>query len=414
MKKIIYFDLWTKGIRCFKPIDDELKLRNVETKLIHCGSFSSPHKKSEVIDGISVFDISHYKTVTIFKALAIEKPTAVLSLNTTFIWDRALVMACKELKIPCYFAMHGDFFLKDELAHLIDNDKKRNSIFTKLPKLHKYIRFHVVNYLYSYFKISTKPYSFYKVFSIFLNNFLNPAKERYFPKINTDLIYNKAFIYSKLYLEHYQKVGYKKSDIIITGYPEYDIIYTKLEQNLFSKEDLPKEVAQIVNNEEKYALYLDSAFADGNFYGWTHEYRNKELTRIGSKMKEQNLFLVVKIHPSNTQIENIKVNLDNVIIVKHADLPSLSYFCEFAIILASTSNNIPFLMNKPLVVPKWGLSKQIPNKFSKEVMFEWNNIDDKIELNLNNQKNKLIQNIIPRVNNTNASTIIVDEMLSND
>jgi hypothetical protein len=408
---VVYFDVWTKGIRCFKPIDVKFKNAGIKTKLIHVASFREKTKKHTIIDDIEAYDISMFNTISIFKVLEKEKPDLVFSLNTTFIFDRALVLACRELKIPCFFMSHGDFPTGDELSNVIEHfNKKRLKPFEIFNKLYSYFRYNVPNYVYSYLKSTEKPYGFFSMIRVIVSYLIFRSKSRYFAEINNDLIYDKAFIYSNLYLEHYKKVGYQEKNMVVTGYPEYDFIYEKAESETFSKLDLPDEVRKIMDSGLKYALYLDTSYADSNLFGWNYDYRNKHLTEIATRLKQMKLKLVVKIHPTNTCIENVFVDSNNVIVIQHSDLGTLSYFCEFAIVHYSTSNNVPLILNKPLVVPRWGLSAAIPLKYPSNIIHEWKNINDQIEFNKENI-DYYAKMILPRLKGISASEIIFNKSL---
>ena len=413
MKKILYFDAWTKGIRCFKPIDAVLKNQGIETSLVHLGSFTQPHPKAETIDGIKVRDISFYKTNVIFKVLEKEKPDAVLSLNTSHIWDRALILACRELKIPCFFAMHGDFLVDADLDALITSDAKRNSLLIKLPKLYKYLRYHFANYFYSYRKSTNRPYGYRKMIRVLMSGFRNPAKERYFPTLPIDTVYDKALIYSDYYAGHYRKVGYSEQNIVVTGYPEYDEVHERIESNSFSHANLPEPAQSLIKNDRKYVVYLDPAYADANFYGWTHEYRSKHLSEIAERLKKDGLHLLVKIHPSNTDVANINITSDNASVIKEGDLANICFYGEYCIVHSSTANNVPLLLNKALVFPRWGLSKGVPNRLPDSLVFEWLSVEDPIVLPNLAHSRKYVSEYLPRVDNKNAAEIIADHIVRN-
>ena len=133
--KIVYFDYWTGGIHNFKAIDFELKKLGHNTLLFHIGSFNESVESYEIIENIDCFDISHFKTKLIFNALKEIKPDVVISLNTTYIFDRVLIQSCKVLNIRTIFMMHGIRATGKNLDQaIIEMESSYGSIYKKLSK----------------------------------------------------------------------------------------------------------------------------------------------------------------------------------------------------------------------------------------------------------------------------------------
>ena len=134
--KIAFFDYWTKGIHNFVPLNNRLISRGHETLLFHIGSFNVAHPKEVHVEGILCRDISYYDTKFIYLALKQIHPDIIISLNTTYILDRTMVLACRSLGIKTFFIMHGDRPIGNEIDVMIKSIPY--SLMRKLKKAAKY------------------------------------------------------------------------------------------------------------------------------------------------------------------------------------------------------------------------------------------------------------------------------------
>ena len=153
MKKIMYFDKWTRGIKHFAFFDQSLKKIGVETFLFHLSSIVDNEKNNIVLQGIETRDIKNYKTIFIHNVIEIEKPDLVILLNVDQILDRAIILSCHKLKIKVLFIAHGSFNV-----NLLDakNSEVANNIYSKnkFRKSITYIKRYLPNYIYSLYKNS--------------------------------------------------------------------------------------------------------------------------------------------------------------------------------------------------------------------------------------------------------------------
>lgn len=386
--KIVYFDYWVGGIRNFISLDAKLKDMGHETLLFHVGSFNETVKQHESISSIKCFDISFFKTKYIFKALKKIQPDVIISLNTTYVVDRILVQSCKELGIKTVFMMHGDRATGDVLNKIIKETQKQHGNFLqKLKKGTKYFSVIIPNYVLSSFKFNLPGIFKLQFLQVLADYLFNTGRALYYPLHASELLHDKCLVYANKYKTYYAKIGYPKELIHVVGNPKHDELFRKIKNISFIYEDLPLEVQALLNKKQKYAVYLEDAFVEsGNMFGWTNEKRNHHLNEISEHLGKQNITLVVKAHPSSL-IKNFELNTKNIILLQKIDLDNLIYHSDFCIAHISTTVHIALLFNKPVIVPKWGISKEVADYYCHHgVANEWKDLLDKPDLSLNKIK----------------------------
>ena len=380
--KILFFDYWVNGYKNFIPLHKILVRNGHETVLLHVGSFNfKGGVKTQVIDGLQCFDISYYSTKYILKALKAIQPDRVISLNTTYILDRALVMACRSLKIKSIFMMHGERAIGKDIEIVV---KQLNySFIEKLLKSVKYFSTVIPNYVYSgyhnnnYYPISPIPYFVLSYYFTF------PSRSFYYPPCSSELLHDYCLVYSNKYIEYYKSVGYEETQIAVVGIPkeQANTIPGNIETN-------NNELRDLINSDIKYALYLEDAFQEQqNMGGWTYDYLNKVLVEISKRLQRENIVLVVKLHPS-TDKNKVVTNIPN-LVVATSDLEYLIKNSLFCIGHISTTIITALIFKKPIIIPRWGKSLNIPDYFIKEgVANPWYSVDDGIDLEVDNAKVK--------------------------
>lgn len=386
--KIVYFDYWTKGAYNFYAIDSILKKHNHETLLLHVESFSEL-KKDFVGEKILEKDISHFKTIFIYKALKKIKPDVVITLNTTGILDRAIVLAAKKLNIKTIFLMHGVIPIGEKLENEIKINTKINQLSFKLKKSYKYIKYYVPNYLFSIIKFNFYNILKFRWLKTLIGHFRTPYQNMYFPDNTSELIQNKCLVYSNVFIKYYQEVGYPENDIKVVGNPTYSQLFYKLENNLFDLNELPDEIRQLICNKIDYAVYIDDGLYVYSYDGWDTEYMKNHLKIIATRLEKENCKLIVKVRPS-TNISDVYIAHTNILFIKNVSLEDLVYYSKFTIGHISTALNIPIILNKPIVVPGFEKSKNITDYFiGNRVGNLWSNVNDPFPLEINIEARKL-------------------------
>lgn len=382
--KIIYFDYWTRGVHNFVPIDEDLKKKGHETLLLHIGSFRFTHPKEEVISNILCRDILYYDTILIYKALLIEKPDVVITLNTTNIMDRALVFACRVLKIKTVFIMHGIHATRDEeLESTLESMKGWLSFSDKIAKGKKYFRQVLPNYFWGMYKDNWKKIVKLKWLQVLIHNFQQPGMAMYYPLHSAELIQDKCLIYAKKYVSYYTELGYPLSSIKLVGNPAYESLFEKIEKQLFSFDELPIEIKNLVAEGQAYAVYLEGGLHVQNINQWDIPYLKTELLDLADFFMKKGIKLIVKLHPV-TKKEILAIEHPNVLVYEKLDLYSLVFFSKLCIGHLSTTMNIPVLLKKPILVPIYGRSKDLPDYFIKNnVATSFQISDDELILEIN-------------------------------
>jgi len=382
--KIVYFDYWTNGLHNFKTIDSALRESGHETMLLHVGSWRFPHQEEQVIDEIVCRDISYYNTSDLYQVLKTLKPDVVITLNCSSLLDRSLSLNCKSLGIKTVFLMHGIRATGNEIDKTIEiYSVHYNSIFNKLKKGKKYLKTFIPNYVSALKRSKPSRILNLKFLSTIYSNFSSPAKNMFFPKNSDEIVTDKCLVYSNKYIAYYTSIGFPGNTIHVVGNPAYDALFKRIDERSFNAAGLPAAVQQIIAGGKKYAVYLEDGFVEqGNMGEWTNEFRSKLVNDIAERLKKENVFLVVKIHPS-ASAALFKATSDNMLLLEKTDLNALIYYSSFCFGHISTTVNVAVLLNKAVIVPQWSFSANIVDYYVKtNVAKPWLNIEDEIDTSI--------------------------------
>jgi len=409
--KILFFDYWTKGIENFTQFNKRLCEKGHDTMLFHIGSFNdSKTPKEEFIEGILCRDISYYRTKYIYKVIKSIRPDVIVSLNTTYIMDRAMVLACRNLGVKSVFLMHGDrASTADEIIKEINAVKW--SFVDKIKKSGKYFSYVIPNYLYTSVK-----YNYWKIIrlipiKVLWETFKRPGNARFLPVLSNELIHNKCLVYSKKYIEYYNRLGYPIKNIVITGNPKNDKFFNLINDKFPVDLIINKSVKNLISSKRRYALFIEEALHVFSYAGFTIENVIEEIEKISIRLEKENLLLVVKLHPSSDISQFVFKNKN--IIISETDLEHLIFYSQFCLGHISTTINLAILLNKPVLVTKWGINKKIPDLFvNKKVGNNWENINDQLPLSINSeaQYNYIDDNIT--ITKPVSCELVVNEILS--
>lgn len=368
-KKILYFDYWTLGIKNFKLFDQLLKDNGCETKLLHLNSWRGIECSDHMeIDGISCYDIKYYKTKFLYKVLKIERPTAVVMLNASFITDRTIILACKKLRIKSIFFMHGDIMREEFKETTVESINKRITQSSSIKKVFTHLTSTVFNYLYSTGQLGLSYLLRLHAYKVIVNTYVNPGNYMFFPPASFDIKPDMALVYGELDRKFLAKKFNDDNYVKIVGNADLDD-YFKKQSRLRDGKEVFFNMNHIPLNTP-YVTYIEESLVEGNF--WSSEYRIKFITEISTVCFEEGYNLVVKLHPHTAKGPN-RDSLDqlkNVIILDQSDLTKLIYFSEICVCHFSTAMIFPILLGKPLIVPRWDESAKLLTLYSdKEVTF---------------------------------------------
>lgn len=393
--KVMFYDGWTRGLHCFKPVFDELTRRGHEAVLVHTGSQKELGvPKEQTLGGLLCRDVSFYKNQLIHNIFKQEKPDVFLSLNTSFLWDRANVESARKLGIPTFFMMHGERLLGDEIEKFL-NTQKLSPVTTDKPaqsKLKRYALQVIPNYLYS--KWASRPNSLLSpsTYKNIWNFARHPQRVRLLPENTHDLIHDYCLVYSKKYVDYYNRTfGYNADQIHVIGKPEYDDLFAMNGDIPLSL--LPGELNEQLDAYAGYVLYVENGYVESTFKGWDNAYRDNLIANIAAQLELDNLLLVIKCHPL-TMTENIQVP-HNAVIIQGGHNNAIMHHAQYAIGHSSTLNDLAILMDKPLVIPQWGASALVPNMYKDfpGMVSYWNDENDQISLAHNERAREAYKDI---------------------
>ncbi len=386
--KIAYFDYWTKGIANFEILDAELRARGHQTLLLHFGSWRGPCAPEEQVRGILCRDITYYKTHFIYEMLRRERPDVVISLNTTYLPDRAMVLACRTLGIKTVFMMHGNRIWDDAESdgqYMNSLEKSLNSKFRKVLKAPKYLYQVIPNYLYS---LKRGAGLSWRTLPVIFQYIKNPARASYFPTDAAELFHDKCLVYSNCEAKYYLQIGYPNAKIKVTGSPKHDPLLKRLRDKTFKSSRLPVALREKLERGERYVLILDEALPETlGFAGWTNEYRHDYIQSLSERFLKEKLFVVIKAHPtSNLKVLQQATN-ENVLLYQTEDLNDLIYFSELCVVHSSTTVANCVLIGKPILQPRWGRSEALPTAYIKlGVSQAWLKLSDPIAFAIDEAK----------------------------
>ncbi len=359
MKKILYFDYWTKGINHFHNFDSALKQEEIHTKLFHLGSiFDQAFDKSlqyENIKGIDCYDISFYKK-SIYKIIKEEAPDCVIGLNIHTLIDRAIIIICDHLKIPFIFIGHG--YYRSEVVPLaikLNNDSIKRNI---IHKLKRNILFVIPNYLYIKMKLQKSIISGIK--QVFKST-INPGKNIMYSTYDKDLHASSMLVYSKSCKDFFLNTRkFPEAMIKIVGNPEHDRMYNK-------------RIA--IKPKINYVVYLEEGLVQTGI--WTNIEWYKFIEEINDVCLKNEFRLIIKLHPKTSLIKHqIFFSEKGIEVLEDADMKDLIENASCCISHFSSTIIYPLIFKIPVVIPWWGKSKEFMKNYPENVVKYLNSIEE--------------------------------------
>lgn len=381
MKKVLYYDNWDKGYRNFLRLDSIFKEKGVETLLLHTTSLIDDINEVETtIDGMALRDISFYKTKKIRNIIVKEKPTAIVMLNLSFMIDRAIVKICKDLNIKIFHLSHGMLIPSENIQVVKDHIKKSggNKLLSKFNKKNKYA---LHNYLA---EVGSIP----KAFNFFKTAILDHTKFTQFPKYSSELEVNKSFVFYPSDLKvMVNDFGFPKEKIEVVGNPELDAFYNSKIQD---KAKFCKNELNLIN--PNYIAYFDDGLSE-EVHGWDSQKWMLFLKDLVAITNEKNFKLIIKLHPRRDITDCLDFFDEHKIqIIEDVDFKNFIYHSKFVVSHFSSVLVYALLLNKKIKSPRWGLSKNLEEKYPKNIVEyfydrgKFEKTFDDIEVNLKNIK----------------------------
>jgi len=361
-KKVLFLDSWTKGIHNFSPIAVELCKLGWDSLLVHRGSWGHDTKRplEEKIGDILCRDILYYRTRFVYQVFKRENPSLVLILTTNYLFDRAVILAARALGIKTCFLMHGIRGVGEKSVTLKKSTPSKALFKKRWINGIKYLKYTIPNYFSSgilnnwRFLFRVEPYS------IIIKLFLKPHRYVLFPSPSNEIHCDLALVWGNIYKHFFiEEYGYPENRVKVVGHPPLDSVF-KLMNNPLGKEDkfLFLKTHSILT-DRPYCVYLEDGSVEQGANEWTTETRIEHLEEIAKLCENADKNLVIKLHPSTdeTPIKLCFKNHKRVQIIKNIDLNKLVFWSEYAIGQGSTTNDIAIIMQKPLLIPAWNISK---------------------------------------------------------
>lgn len=366
--KILFFDYWLKGIANFNRLIPELKqqIPDADIKMIHVGSWKeSQESVVNEHEGFNSYDISYYKTWNLYKVLKKEKPNVLVMLNLSFLSDKAIITFCKKLGIKVIFLAHGKFLTNDEniLNKHIKEDLKKN--------LASKIRIDSINILRNYLLgtfIRKEPGLF---ISSLIKLVKDPMSMTLKTKYSKELDVDKILVYYESDKKEFiENRNFPTNKIKVVGNPELDNF---VKRPLKNREEFLNEISL---QDGRYLLYLDDGFVHSKI--WTKEEWYKHIEEIKLITDKANLELVMKLHPRTPLNEHKEFFLKNDIKVfkNEISFKDLIQHSEMVMSIYSTTISLALFLDKDIISPRWGLTKDFAQNYSDSLVFYPHNINE--------------------------------------
>lgn len=364
-RKIIYFDYWTAGVHNFKLIDEELHADGFETKLIHVGSWRDKNIPAyQRIDGIDCFDISYFSSWILFNVLEQEAPDVVVMLNASLITDRTVILSCRKLRIKTVYLMHGAITREEFIEDSIESSNQSFKI-NRLSRSIRHLRGTIPNYLYSLFKYNSSFLLRWYPYGLLIKTFTNPSRYINFPPPSFDLSPDLSLVYGNIDKRFYEKLFISTdSQIKVIGNPTLDRYFLEL-KDIASDRDLFL-TQNSIPLDRPYITYIEEGLVEDKV--WDNEYRIKFLKDILRVCVVKGFSLVVKLHPRTARGKHIDslLELKEIIFIRDVNFSKLIYFTSKCISHYSTALIYPMLLDKPILMPRWGNSQFVQKLYKEE------------------------------------------------
>jgi hypothetical protein len=365
--KVLFLDSWTKAIRMFHPIRAYLEPRGIDSLLVHYGSWDAEPGRpaEEVIDGLRCRDISYYRTRLLYRVLQRERPDCIVSLTTNNLIDRAKILAARALGIPSVFLMHGVFAttpaaIRSQVG--VVRSALRRKRFSKIPKHLGYI---LPNYLLA--GMAEKPsYLFTREpYRVIFNTFRFPEKWKMYPAPSQELQCDRCLAWGHAYKEFLvEAYGYGRDAIRVVGHPPLDKACRLLRNPPREEEVRQFQQAQGIPSSRPIVLYVEGAFVYSGYEGWTRQSWLEHLLEMAELCACAGRHLVVKLHPSTEGLSELQARLGpGATVLQDADAEMLLWMAESVIGHSSTLLNSAIVLDRPVLIPRWGISRVIPAYF---------------------------------------------------
>ena len=358
--KILFFDYWLKGIANFNRLMPELRRQcpDAEIKMVHVGSWKEPQKAIvNEHDGFFSYDISYYNTWSFFKVLKYEHPDVIVMLNLYYLFDKALIVFCKQLGIKTVYLAHGKFstITDDGFSQFLKQDLKKNFA--------SKIRRDTINILRNYLKstlLEHHPMRFVKSMVAMVRD---PASMTLNSAYTDELEANLKLVYYESDRQTLLKQRkFPDRNIYVVGNPELDSF---VNAPLIPHNDFLRQTGL---SSSPYLLYLDDGFVQARLMNKDAWYVH--LTEIAQITKNAGMQFVIKLHPRTPLTEHSRFFAQENIIPfgNEIDFKSLISYSATITSFVSTTISFALLLGKRVISPRWGTTAIFGRNYPEEVI----------------------------------------------
>jgi hypothetical protein len=347
--RVLGFDGWTMGIHHYARLVAAFREKNIELSLLHLGSWGDEkgRKQEELINGITVRDISFYKNHDFDEILDIERPDLVLFLSTETFAHRAFHRYCRQKGIPTIYLYHGmcSVFLIDGKKEILRSTLVGQVRFV-FRQAYKSIRHTFPTYARSLRKTSAS----FSEWMRFGHDIVSRIRGKTIFVPASDSIPAKCCVFISADIQDaVSRFKMERNHVAVVGNP--DLIAFGV-----GKADIGSFVNSDFSRQDN-VMYIDAGLASlGLNFNSVDEYA-KYLVNIGSQLKVQhkNLLIKIKPHPAEYKEHVSSMLLRNGIsIVENNEFVARLRTCCACITETSTLGLIPGLLGMPLFLQRTG------------------------------------------------------------
>lgn len=345
-RKVLGFDNWVKGgVAHFARLKPAFDRRGIDFKEVHLGSWGNEPGRpdEETISGLTVRDISYYKSNSLERLLDAERPDLVLFLSTQTFAHRALIRYCRHRGIPTMHLYHGLVTVQAEAgSKTIEPRSYANFVLSKVPKL-------VTRVFPCYIGSLLKTRASAADWKRFLSDARKLAVGKIEPRASDDAKTDRCAVFAEPDVAHAMRTfGYAREDVSTVGNP--DLLRFGLTTEILTR---PRDT-----REKGALMYINSALLVlGRVFAGPRGRALfiQHLIEMDRALREQGYRLMFKPHPSADAalLDEIR-GLTQITILDNTDMVGALQECDGCIVEATTLAMVPALMGLPLLLAKFG------------------------------------------------------------
>lgn len=294
MKKIIFFDSWTKSEPHISKLKNKLEDLGYCLLLLHTGSFKHEkgRKREEYINGLLVRDISFYCGKSFFEILELEKPSIIVFFSLKTPIHMAVNRYAIYFGIPTCHLYHGFATVQTYSNANFIKENKSARLINIFGGIYSSFRYSIPIYIYSMIKTGAKLFVWIEFIKFLLSRFFGiDLNKKYFHDYKTTL----GCVYTNADIKHMNKsYGVDIKKIYPIGNP--DFIKFKLKSS---------EIGFMLNKKSnKNIIYIDSGYQTISMKKKKINLFIEHIEKIKQKVEEIGFNFLIKTKPHSDFMRN--------------------------------------------------------------------------------------------------------------